>query len=133
MKLNRTICVLLTLAAVLCCVSPAAMAAHGSEEDTIGVYATSTIRFDVQPNTFAQSSTTIPLDVGDTVVIKAAYTPFSADVDVGIIDTNGTFYYVEVVGGSIDITIDITLRGNYRIAIRNNSSNLISVSGHVNY
>lgn len=43
------------------------------------------------------------------------------------------FHYFNVKNGSIDKTIRIETRGNYKLAIRNNSGNVISVSGYVKY
>ena len=68
-----------------------------------------------------------------TVTIKAAYTPMDASVDVGLVDSDGAFHYFNVKNGSIDKTIRIETRGNYKLAIRNNSGNVISVSGYVKY
>lgn len=74
-----------------------------------------------------------PMEAGETVTIKAAYTPMDASVDVGLVDSDGAFHYFNVKNGSIDKTIRIETRGNYKLAIRNNSGNVISVSGYVKY
>lgn len=133
MKGKKVICILLSLVAILCCISPATMATNGSGIGTAGVYATGSIRFDVQPHSLAVSRTIMPLDVGDKVVIKAGYTPFSSNIEVGIVDSNDQFYYVTISGGDVDVEITITQRGNYRLAVYNLSSSLISMSGYVNY
>lgn len=73
------------------------------------------------------------MEAGETVTIKAAYTPMDASVDVGLVDSDGAFHYFNVKNGSIDKTIRIETRGNYKLAIRNNSGNVISVSGYVKY
>lgn len=74
-----------------------------------------------------------PMEAGETVTIKASYTPMSASVDVGLIDSDGVYYYFNVKNGSINKTIQIEERGNYKFAIRNNSEATILVSGYVNY
>lgn len=74
-----------------------------------------------------------PMEAGETVTIKASYTPMNASVDFGLIDIDGVFYYLNVRNGNISKTIKIETRGNYRLAIRNNSDNIVSVSGYVNY
>lgn len=61
------------------------------------------------------------------------YTPASASMDFGLIDSDGTFYPVRANNGSINQTIRIDLRGNYTFAIRNNSSYTVNVFGFVNY
>lgn len=74
-----------------------------------------------------------PLEAGETVTIKATYSPFSASVDFGLLDPNGVFYYLNASNGSFDKTIRVEERGNYIFAVRNNSSKSVSVSGYVNY
>lgn len=70
---------------------------------------------------------------GETVSIIASYSPSSADVDFGLLDSDGVFYYVSAQDGSIDTSIEVSERGTYSFAIRNNSSKTINVSGYVNY
>lgn len=79
------------------------------------------------------ASNSFSLEAGETVTIKASYTPFSASVDFGLLNSAGDFRYVNVTDGNIDKTILISERDNYTFAIRNNSSSSISVSGYVNY
>ena len=74
-----------------------------------------------------------PLEAGETVTIKATYSPFSASVDFGLVDSKGKFHYLTVNNGTFDKTIKVDTRGNYVFAVRNNSSNSVSVSGYVNY
>lgn len=68
-----------------------------------------------------------------TAQAKASYSPFSANVDFGLIAPNGRFYYVTVTDGSVDEAVTVTERGDYTFAIRNNSAYPINVSGYVNY
>ncbi len=77
--------------------------------------------------------TVLPMEAGETVRIYATYSPDSASVDFGIIDPDGIFHYINVTDGSIDKTILIEERGNYTLAIRNNSGQDIQVSGFVKY
>lgn len=79
------------------------------------------------------ANSSFPLEVGETVTIKASYTPFSASVDFGLIAPDGYFYYINVSDGSFDETIEVDQRGNYTLAIRNNSGDAVSVTGFVNY
>ena len=65
--------------------------------------------------------------------IKATYSPFSASVDFGLIAPDGLFYGLNTTTGSFDRSIEVTQRGHYYLAVRNNSSSVISVSGYVNY
>ena len=95
--------------------------------------ATGRFSMDVPAGTLRQSSTSFPLDPGETVTIKASYSPFSANVDFGLITPDGWFYHFTETDGSVDKSIKITQRGNYTFAVRNNSSYEISVTGFVNY
>ena len=133
MKFRKTICTLLVLAAIICCISPATLAVNHDTPTPIQPFSTGNFSLTVPANTTIDSNSTLPLDDGDTVVIRATFTPPSASVDFGIIAPNGQFYYVNVTGGVADITINITRRGNYTFAICNNSSGPISVSGYINY
>ncbi len=74
-----------------------------------------------------------PLEAGETVTIKATYSPFSASVDFGLVDPDGIFHYLRGSNGTFDKTIKVDKRGNYLFAVRNNSSGSVSVSGFVNY
>lgn len=97
------------------------------------------------PFSFGSISTSVPgnksavaedsfsLEVGETVTINCSYSPASASVDFGLIAPDGYFYYVNSTNGSINSTLAVTLRGQYTLAVRNNSSNTISVVGYVNY
>ena len=87
----------------------------------------------MKPGVIAKGNTKFPLDAGETVTVKASYTPYPTSVDVGLIDEDGIFHYETVENGSIDITFSISERGNYVFGIRNNSSLDIEVSGYVKY
>lgn len=80
-----------------------------------------------------KASSSFPMEYGETVTITASYSPASASMDFGLIDSEGTFYPVRASDGSINQTIRIDLRGNYTFAVRNNSSYTVNVSGFVNY
>ena len=88
---------------------------------------------DIPGGELLKANSDFPLEAGETVTIKASYSPFSASVDFGLIAPDGYFYYINVTDGSFDETIEVDERGNYTLAIRNNSSKTISVSGYVNY
>ena len=89
--------------------------------------------FDIPAKTLMKASSSFPMEYGETVTITASYTPASASMDFGLIDSDGTFYPVRANNGSINQTIRIDLRGNYTFAIRNNSSYTVNVFGFVNY
>ena len=103
------------------------------EKDMTIARATGRFSMDVSANTIRKASSSFPLEVGEVVTIKASYSPFSANVDFGLIAPNGRFYYITITNGSIDRAIEVTERGNYTFAVRNNSSFEVNVSGYVNY
>ena len=79
-------------------------------------------------NTTVKAKSSFPLEVGEVVTIKATYSPFSASVDFGLIAPDNLFYGLNTKSGSFDEAIEVTQRGNYVLAVRNNSSQTIHVS-----
>ena len=73
------------------------------------------------------------MEAGETVTIKASYSPFDASVDFGLIDSDGVFHYLNTDEGNFNKTIEIKESGHYTLAVQNNSPNTISVSGYVSY
>lgn len=134
MKLRNFFCVMLTLVIFTSCfgVSAAAATAPGND-DPITVLATGKFDMDVPGNTAVKAGSSFPLEVGEVVTIKATYSPFSASVDFGLIAPDGLFYGLNTTTGSFDKAIEVNQRGYYTLAVRNNSSESISVSGYVNY
>ncbi|WP_298021659.1 hypothetical protein [uncultured Dysosmobacter sp.] len=88
---------------------------------------------DIPGNTLAVTSSYFPLEAGETVTISAVYSPRSASVDFGLIAPDSLFYPFRAENGSFDKTIEVNQRGYYTLAVRNNSSFDISVSGFVTY
>lgn len=67
------------------------------------------------------------------VTINCSYTPVAASMDFGIIAPDGYFYFLNVEGGSTNRSIRVNQSGSYSLAIRNNSSHVVTVVGFVNY
>lgn len=95
--------------------------------------ATGSFNMTVPAKSMLRADDSFPLEVGETVTIKAVYSPFTASVDFGLVDSDGIFHYLRASNGTFDKTIEIEERGNYIFAVRNNSSSSVSVSGYVNY
>lgn len=76
-------------------------------------------------------SSSFSLEAGETVTFNATYSPRSASVDFGVVDSNNVFFYITATNGSVDGGVTVTANGYYTPAIRNNSSSSISVSGTV--
>lgn len=109
-------------------------------EDVAPSYAASSVlrasgRFSmtIKANAYSKASSSFSLAAGESVTIRGAYTPSTASVDFGVTDEDGNFLYVRVTGGTMNVTIPITERGNYTLTVRNNSSSAIDVSGVVTY
>lgn len=135
MRLKRIFGMMLVCIVAVSCLGMSASACYMEDVDTTMVEERATGRFnmDIPAKKIGVADKDFPLEVGETITIKASYTPFSASVDFGFIAPDGLFYSVNTDDGSIDTTIKVTQRGNYSLAVRNNSSGTISVSGYVNY
>lgn len=135
MRLNRIFCMVLASVITVCCFNMNVVAADQSEPGvaTQSVYASGRFNMDVPGNTTVKANSSFPLEVGEVVTIKATYSPFSASVDFGLIAPDGYFYSSNADDGIFDEAIEVNQRGYYYFAVRNNSSETISVSGHINY
>ena len=152
MRIKKLLCMLLACGAIIC--NSSVVSATSRENDILdldsmscelvmyiqghvesGRTARATSKFDIQvPGDATMSaSSSFPLEAGETVTINAVYSPRSASVDFGLIAPDGLFHYINTTDGNIDKTIRVDQRGNYTFAVRNNSSDTISVSGFVNY
>ena len=136
MRVKRIICMVLACVAIVGAVSVPASAAEieitaleNFTDKLIAPFATMSIP--AKSKVIANSS--FPLAAWETVTIKASYSPFSASVDFGLVDSQGTFYYFNVTDGSVDKTIQVEESGDYTLQIRNNSNVEVKVSGFVNY
>ena len=89
--------------------------------------------FELPPKTLMKANSSFPMERGETVKITASYSPESASVDFGLIDSDGIFYPIRANDGSIKKTIKIDLKGTYTFAVRNNSNDTVWVNGFVNY
>lgn len=95
--------------------------------------ATKSINSDIPANKIAISDVKLPLEVGETVTINCSYSPASASMDFGVIAPDGYFYYLSAKEGSINQSIEVSQRGDYSVAIRNNFSHSVTVVGFVTY
>ena len=135
MWMRKRLSLALACALALSCLWVSAGAAEVVTPEPELVVARATGRFsqDIPANTIVQTSVKLPLERGETVTIRAVYSPESADVDFGLVDPDGLFHYINVTDGSVDTSIEVDQRGTYTFAICNNSSFSISVSGYINY
>lgn len=95
--------------------------------------ATGSITWDIPSGATAKGKTPFFMEAGESITLNFSYSPRTASVDFGLIAPNGRFYYIAGKDGSINQTINLDMRGEYYLAIRNNSSTTVSVYGFVNY
>jgi len=101
--------------------------------DTVIERATGPINMSIPANAKLRADTSIPMEVGDVVIINASYSPRTASVDFGLVGPDGKFHFINVRNGCINRGIQVDQRGNYTLQIRNNSESPIRVSGFVIY
>lgn len=87
----------------------------------------------IKANGTVVADTSFTMSAGETVRIRANYSPENASLDFGLVDSNEKFHYINVTTGSIDKTIEIPENGSYTLVIRNNSSKSVKVTGIVTY
>lgn len=93
----------------------------------------SRVNSSIPPKTFLGGNKNFHLEAGEVVRINCSYSPESASIDFGLIAPDGAFYYVNVTDGSINKSIQVDETGDYTLAVRNNSSDTVSVVGFVHY
>lgn len=140
MRVKRIICMVLACVAIVGAVSVPASAAEieitaleNFTDKLIAPFATRSFNMSIPAKSKVIANSSFPLAAWETVTIKASYSPFSASVDFGLVDSQGTFYYFNVTDGSVDKTIQVEESGDYTLQIRNNSNVEVEVSGFVNY
>lgn len=135
MRVKQVFSAVLTLIIMVGCVGMNVAASDNSNYkwETYIVYATGRFNMDIPANTTVKADSSFPLEAGEVVTIKASYSPFSASVDFGLIAPDGYFYSLNTNNGSFDESIEVNQRGYYTLAIRNNLSKTVNVSGYVNY
>lgn len=86
MRLKKVFCMLMACAAAVSClcISAGAVGAEKQEEMMIVARATGKFNIDVPAKEIVSANISFPLEVGETVTIKASYSPFSASIDFGL-------------------------------------------------
>ena len=92
-----------------------------------------TLNVTVSANMVGVADESFPLEAEEIVKLNCTYSPDSANIDFGLIAPDGYFYYVNSTSGSIKQSIKVSKRGDYTLAIRNNSSEAVSIAGYVYY
>ena len=136
--MKRIFCRVTVLICIIGCVCMNANAANNAllpdmVSETAVVRTSGSFDSDVQPGKILALGNPLPLAAGETVSIRANYTPENASMDFGLVDENSTFYHINTKTGSINQKIEVVEKGNYTFAIRNNSSVVVKVAGIIRY
>lgn len=123
----------LVMGMIVAPVKAAEVEANTTEFSVNMARATGSFNMRIPTRSRAIASSSFPLAAGETVTIKASYSPFTASVDFGLIAPDGTYYYFNITNGSIDRTIQVDESGDYTLMVRNNSDVEVEVSGFVRY
>lgn len=95
-------------------------------------YSVGRFSLEADAETLVRSNNTFELEKGAEVKISGVFTPTSAELNVGILDSStGTFYSQRATDGKIDVTITVLKRGDYYLAVRNNSDDIVSITGFI--
>ncbi len=73
------------------------------------------------------------LEAGDKITYDCTYTPKSASMDFGVLGPDGLFYSMNCTSGSIYKAFKVDQTGQYQLAIRNNESYAVTVTGTVKF
>lgn len=136
MRFKKLFCLVITCVMVMGCLSVEAGAvseAGPAGEARAVSRASGRFSAEVPADTLYTAKSSFPLEAGETVSISAVYSPRPASVDFGVIAPDGLFYSVNTTAGSFDGAIEVSEKGYYTFAIRNNASSTLSVSGYVSY
>lgn len=105
----------------------------GSFMNAISPLATNSFSMTISANKKSRANSSFSMVSGETITVQGAYVPSSASLDVGVVTSDGTFYYDTATDGSINISIQVSKSGSYTLQLRNNASVAVEVSGYVNY
>lgn len=94
---------------------------------------TGQIKATISANKITPLGDSVPLDRGEIVTFNFTYTPKCASVKFGFIAPDGYFYGLSGSNGSINKGIRVSEPGSYQLAIKNNSSEAVAVTGTLNY
>lgn len=106
--------------------------ASASETDAdIPILGTTHFEVTVPPGAMYMGSSRLIMEAGEVVTISVSYTPSFVDFDVGLVCPDGGFKFLSPSDGALKMIIRVDERGDYYLAIRNNSRNEVSTTGYV--
>ena len=133
MKCKRFVTALLACMLLFSYSTVSALAVEVPGSNIVAPRASGVLNHKVSANSVILLSQSLTYLAGDTIEYDCTYTPEAASVDFGVVDSNNVFHYLNCTSGSIKKTIEITESGRYILAIRNNESYVVTVTGTVRY
>lgn len=133
MKLKRLGSVLLACLVVFSFAAAPAQAAEAPDSSSVVMRATGRLNHTIPKNSVMPIGTEFYLEKGDKITFDCTYTPKSASVDFGYIDSDYAFHYLDCASGSIYEAISVPKSGQYILAIRNNEDYAVTVKGTIKY
>ena len=95
--------------------------------------ATNRLNWSIASSVTKKSSTTLDLDVNETVAFNCSFTPSSSNVYFGLIASDGSFHCSAATNGRFKGTIKVPKTDKYYLAVYNNSGSTIQVTGTISY
>lgn len=102
-------------------------------DTTVVMRAAGRLNHSIPAKTLEPINVEFSLEKGSTIRYNCTYTPESASMDFGYIASNGLFYSLNSTSGSINKSIEVGQTGQFTLAIRNNASYAVTVTGTVGY
>lgn len=133
MRRKQLVSALLACMLLLSCSFVPATAAEVSDSGIVISRVSGRLNHSLPENGITLITQPFTLDKGDTIEYDCTYTPKSASVDFGYIAPNGLFYFLNSTSGNINKSIEVNQAGQYTLAIRNNASYAVTVTGTVRY
>ena len=93
--------------------------------------ATNRLNWSIASSVTKKSSTTLDLDVNETVTFNCSFTPSSSNVYFGLIASDGSFHCSAATNGRFKGTIKVPKTDKYYLAVYNNSGSTIQVTGTI--
>lgn len=133
MNFKRLWSALLAFVLAFSCFAVPVSAAEIPDSSTPILRVSERVSFRISANTISLLSSDVSLAAGDIIKFDCTYTPTSASVDFGYVDSNQVFHYLNCTSGSIDKSFKVSKSGQYTLAVRNNESYSVTVTGMVKY
>lgn len=133
MLCKRLASAILACALLFSCALVPAVAAEAPSVQVIMPRVSGSMDFELPAKAIARVGDPFYLSSGDTIKYDCTYTSKSASVDFGVVASDGTFLFVNSTSGSIYKAFKVDQTGQYQLAIRNNESYAVTVTGTVKF